>query len=398
MKRITAALCLCALTLGMLGGCAGSGETAYVESVSLITGTGSVGLADRYAGKVVAGQTEEVERDTDKTILETYVEEGDTVEAGDLLFSYDMEAMQLSLDKLYLEKESYENTITAAESEISELETQKAKASSSDQLSYTLQISSKEADIREAEYNIALKEREIAAMEADMENTDVTASISGRVMSITEEGSSDSYYSDSTSSGATYITIMDVTTLRVEGNINEMNASALTEGMAVTIRSRVDESQTWSGTITYIDWENPVTSDNDSYYYIYSDDMTTSSKYPFYIELEDTEGLLLGQHVYIEPDTGDGEGSTGLMLPSYYITGGADNAYVWAANDKDKLEKRSVTLGSYDADTDCYEILSGLDTSDYIAFPDDSLSEGMAVEKYDEDSFSDEEEAVVSVG
>ncbi len=85
------------------------------------------------------------------------------------------------------------------------------------------------------------------------------------------------------------------------------------------------------------------------------------------------------------------------MLPSYYITGGADNAYVWAANDKDKLEKRSVTLGAYDEDTDCYEILSGLDTSDYIAFPDDSLSEGMAVEKYDEDSFSDDE-VVVSVG
>lgn len=398
MKRIVAALCLCALTLGLLGGCSGStGETAYVESVSLITGTGSVGLADRYAGKVVAGQTAEVERDTEKTILETYVEEGDTVQAGDLLFSYDMEAMQLSLDKLYLEKESYENTIIAAESEISELETQKAKASSSDQLSYTLQISSKEADIREAEYNIALKEREIAAMEADMENTEITAPIAGRVMSIAEEGSSDGYYYDSSSAGTTYITIMDVTTLRVEGNINEMNAYALTEGMAVTIHSRVDESQTWSGTITSIDWENPVTNDNDSYYYIYSDDMTTSSKYPFYIELADTEGLLLGQHVYIEPSTGDGGSGSGLMLPSYYITGGAENAYVWAANDKDKLEKRSVTLGAYDADTDCYEILSGLDGSDYIAFPDDSLSEGMAVEKYDEDSFSDDE-VVVSVG
>jgi multidrug resistance efflux pump len=103
--------------------------------------------------------------------------------------------MQLSLDKLKLEKENYENTISAAQSEITELENQKAQASSSQQLSYTLQINTRQADIREAEYNMALKEKEIATMEADMENADITSPISGRVMSVTDEDSID-YSSD----------------------------------------------------------------------------------------------------------------------------------------------------------------------------------------------------------
>ncbi len=43
--------------------------------------------------------------------------------------------------------------------------------------------------------------------------------------------------------------------------------------------------------------------------------------------------------------------------------------YVWAANANDRLEKRELTLGEYDPDMMQYEILDGLTTEDYIAFP-----------------------------
>lgn len=35
-----------------------------------------------------------------------------------------------------------------------------------------------------------------------------------------------------------------------------------------------------------------------------SDEQTTSTSYPFYVELDSSDGLMLGQHVYIERDTG----------------------------------------------------------------------------------------------
>ena len=389
MKRIITSMIVCVLALGLLTGCgAESGETVSVESVAMITGMGYIGVTNRYAGKVVSGETAEIKKDEKKTVLEVLVEAGDMVEQGDVLFTYDMEAMQLSLDKLYIEKESLENDISSADSEIAELQKQKSSASSSQQLGYTLQIDARRADRREAEYNLALKEREIAAMEADMENTAITAPIAGRVMSVGSMDGEAELNGGGDETGA-FIKVMDVSAYRVEGHINELNVGSLYEGMRVAVRSRVDETQVRYGTIETIDWENPVKSTQS--YYGGADEMTTSSKYPFYVTLDEPDGLLLGQHVYIEPDLGEAV-SAGLMLPAYYIADADGDAYVWAASEKGKLEKRSVTLGAYDPDRNEYEIVSGLDAADYIAFPDESLSAGMAVEYYDESSFGGEED------
>ena len=42
----------------------------------------------------------------------------------------------------------------------------------------------------------------------------------------------------------------------------------------------------------------------------------------------------------------------------------------WADNGKGKLEKRTVELGEYDEGMDLYEITSGLELTDSIAWPD----------------------------
>ncbi len=408
MKRATAAaligcLLISALTGCELGGSKASGDAVSVQQVAQIAGTGAVGLADRYAGKVVAGQTADVQRDSNKTVQETYVKVGDMVREGDPLFAYDMEKMELDLEKLNLDKEGYENTIAAANSTIAELEKERDKAKEGDKLSYTLEIDSRRNEIREAQYNISTKEREIASMEASMEDAVVYAPISGRVMTVDESGSSYSdpynYYGGGDTSGNSsigYITVTDVTRLRVQGNINEMNAYALTEGMAMRIRSRVDSERTWTGSLSGIDWENPVKNDNNGMVYVSSsgsDEMTQSSKYPFYIELDNTDGLILGQHVYIEPDTGEEEDAApaGPMVPMYYIAYEEDGtAYVWAEGSGEKLEKRTVTLGTMDEMTGAYEITEGLTEDDYIAFPEEGLEEGQPTERFDPEAMTEE--------
>lgn len=220
-----------------------------------------------------------------------------------------------------------------------------------------------------------------------MDRTEITAPIAGRVMSVQSEddeaGMNGDMYGGGTASDA-FITIMDVSAYRVEGRINELNRGSLSEGMPVLVRSRTDDT-VWTGFIGSIDWEKPVTNTNNNMYYgPAGDEMTTSSKYPFYVTLDSNDGLMLGQHVYIEPDYGQGNEAPAMLLPAWYI---ADGSYVWAANARDKLEKRPITLGEYDPDLDRYEILSGLDYTDYIAFPDEGLSEGMDVVRYDESSF-----------
>ena len=78
---------------------------------------------------------------------------------------------------------------------------------------------------------------------------------------------------------------------------------------------------------------------------------------------------MLGQHLYVELDEGQMDEKEGIWLYSGYIVQDEDTPYVWADNGKGKLEKRTVELGKYDEGMDLYEITSGLELTDYIAWP-----------------------------
>lgn len=143
------------------------------------------------------------------------------------------------------------------------------------------------------------------------------------------------------------------------------------------LRSRIDEEQTWNGTITKIDTQNEEKSNND----MYMDDgngTEKATKYPFYVSLESTDGLMMGQHIFIELDEGQTETKEGIWLFEGYIVQEEGEAYVWAANDRNRLEKRMVELGEYDENLGAYEITGGLTEEDAIAFPMDGLYEGVA--------------------
>ena len=372
-------VCSCALV-----GCAGKDNdaTAAVQSVQMITGKGSTGVYDRYAGVVVSQKTVEVKRDENKVIAEIFVEEGQNVQVGDQLFAYDVEDLQFSLDKAKLEMEQLKNSIETYKTQIAQLEKEKQNASSSQQLSYTVEIQEAQANQREAEYNLELKQAEVERMQVTVGNPTVTAEVSGVIQSLNPDGGAD----PNTGEQLPFMSIVETGTYRIKGTINELAANALQIGTAVIIRSRTDNTQTWTGVVETIDWENPISSNN--YGYSSSDEMTQSSKYPFYVTMDSTDGLILGQHIYIEPNLGqENETSDALMLPAWYINDVDSNPWVWAANNRDKLEKRKVELGSYNAELDQYEILSGLTLEDYITFPDETLEEGMGVVRYDDEQF-----------
>ena len=393
MRKTAAFLLSAAIALSLLAACGGDAGTAAVKSVREIVADGSIAFADRYAGIVVSGESAEIKKDEDKEILEVRVAEGDMVSKGDVLFSYDTEAMQLRLEKLKLEYEMLQNKKLSAETDIPEIQNKLKWASAADQLAYNLQIQSLEADILESTYNMSIKEREIAALEAAMQNADVRAPIAGRVMSVKESGNdAGGTEAPAESTENAFITITDITTYRIKGTINEMNVGTLTEGMPVIIRSRVDGGRTWSGTLAKIDWETTVNSAANMYGF--SDEMTSTTKYPFYVDIADSEGLLLGQHVYIEPDYGQTSVREGLRLPAYYVVTDQGNPFVWAQNGRGKLEKRPVSLGEEDPEDGSVLIVSGLSLSDSIAFPEEGLRAGMTCVPYEDTMFVEEGAAV----
>lgn len=401
MMRKWIAAALGAFAILGLCGCDNTPDTmVYVQNVGEITGTGAIAAADKFAGVVVSENVEGVQRDDGRAIAELFVSEGENVNKGDVLFEYDSEAMELELSKLQLELDRMKTTSSTLQTQISTLKSEQKKADKDDQLSYTVEIQTKEAEKKENDYNIKVKEREISRLKSTLSNAEVIAPVAGRVISINENGH------DQNGNAVPYITIQKSGSYRIKGTINELSMGTIMEGTPMRILSRTDTDVSWTGTVSQIDMESVSQgSSYDEMFYSGISDLTSSSRYPFYVVPDNSEGLMLGQHVYMEVNHGGSSVGSGLWLPEYYICfdeipggepaesettegettegettlGTTAKAYVWAANEKDRLEKRYVTLGAYDDIMMTYEILEGLTAADFIAFPDESCKAGAGV-------------------
>ena len=368
MKKWMMLMLIAAMLLSVCG-CAEQGKAVYVQSVAQLSGMGGIAPDDRFAGIVVSENVAEVNKDSDKTIEELLVRAGDDVTEGQVLFSYDTDQLQLALDKQRLEKEQLEATIENYKDQIEELEKQRKKAGQSSQLQYTVQIQSLQVDLKEAELNLKAKEQAVAKSEDILLNAEVKSPVTGRIQEINENGS------DNYGRPVAYITIQQAGSYRVKGTLGELQRGGIMEGTRMRIVSRTDESVYWLGTVSLVDYENPSQGNsNDMYYYgVSADEMTSSSKYPFYIELDSTDGLILGQHVYLEMEKEAGE-EAGIPISMAFLCYDDDgSAYVWAENNRGKLEKRVVTLGAMNDMMGTVSIIDGLTEADYIAFPDYEL-------------------------
>ena len=390
--------------LGFFGQEQESGETAYVTEISQITGD-VAGIANRYAGVVEPQKTEEVELENGRKVKTVKVKTGEEVKQGQLLFEYDLTSIQEDLEETQLDLDRLKNEAASLSEQIATLEKEKQPAQNHDQLSYTIEIETNKMNLKKNEYSQKSKQAEIDKLQSATGNTEVRSSIDGVIQKIdtskltTEDNSSvddtdsgDFSQSDDSSSGGSnaFITILSTGAYRIKGTVNELNVNSIVEGEPVIIRSRVDDSQTWKGTMGTVDKDSASSGNNNNSFYGMtdsSDSQTSTSTYPFYVNLDSSDGLMLGQHVYIEMDEGQESQKTGIWLSEVYIVDAdTDSPYVWAADKKGKLEKRSVILGQHDEELGEYEIADGLSKDACIAYPSDILEEGMSTTTNIEDA------------
>ncbi len=352
-----------------------SGMTVPVNSVADIAGIGGgISNQTKFSGVVEPQQTENINKDDSKKVANLLVETGDEVVAGQELFSYDVEDINLTLEQAKLEVDTITNTISTMNTQISDLDKERANADSSDKMSYTLQIQSLQLQIRTNEYDRGIKQSEVDRLQASLTNTSVVSPIDGIVKSVNSTGERDPM----TGEEMPYISILSTGSYRVNGTISEFHINSLMPGQAVIIRSRVDQDATWTGVIDSIDRDNPLdNSGGNIYMNSYDNGGESSSKYSFFVSMPNYEGLMLGQHVFVELDFGTEEKREGVWIPSYFILNEEAKTYVWAKGADEKLEKRQITLGDYDEMTDTFEIIDGLTAEDYISFADPSFTEGM---------------------
>ena len=259
-------------------------DKVYVEKVKTICGN-DAGTTNRFSGVVEAQDSWKIKLDGDKKVKEVFVKVGDEVKEGDQLFSYDMDETNSQIEQANLELESITNEINDYNSQIATLSAERDAAPEEAKFDYTTQIQSVQNDLKQSEYNRKSKQLEIDKMKQSLGDAVVTSKMAGVVKTV----SSSNGDSDDGSSDDAFMTILATGSYRVKCMINEQNMSEISEGEQMLIHSRVDEDQTWNGTISGIDMESPQSNGDQYTDSSDSSDTTTSSKYPFYINLENSD-------------------------------------------------------------------------------------------------------------
>lgn len=374
---IIGVLVLLAKSFGLFGKTTADGEEAYVTTVSDIIGIS--GKVNYFSGVAEAQETWKIEKNAEYVVKEVYVSVGDTVKTGDPIFSYDEESFQEKLSQAEIDMERLVAEKEALAGTIDQLTKEKANASSANQANYTIQIKQQELELKQKELEIKSKQIEIDKLKTNIDNAVVKSGIDGIVQSVANDNE---YYG----SDNAFIKIMKTGNLRIKGSINEQNIGQIWEGMEVSVCSRVDNT-VWQGTVTSIDRENQDNSNNN--YYYGGDPSTQSTTYPFYIELEDSNGLMLGQHVYVK-ERGEEE-VEGFWLDEFYVDlTDPEKPFVWADNGSGKLERRSITIAETDEELMRVRITDGLTVDDAIIYPSEELKVGQACVNINDMAVDDE--------
>ena len=343
------------------------GAAVYVQRVGDLQSDAGLSIG-RFAGVVESQKTEKVKFDPSKTLGEIMVEPGQKVAQGDVLFTYNTEVMSLDVQAGQLEIDSLGAQVATNNAQIQQLQSERGTVSGADRIAYDAQIQQLQSENNSLNYQIKTKQAEIDRLNNEIANAAVTSPVTGVVESVADPMNPDPNNPD------VLVTVRNGGDLRVKGSVSEQNISNIYTGQSVIVRSRVDASKTWRGTIGAIETGSAEADSNADYYG--DDSGSRASFYAFYVELESSEKLIMGQHVVIEPDVGQSLDKSGIWLPSSFIQQEGDTYYVWARNSRGRLQKQTVAVQRYDEAMDEYEITSGLTLEDYIAWPDENCVTG----------------------
>lgn len=293
VAAIIAAVVIIAVTSGQSEG----GEDDDVEFIDVQTN-------NYYSGVIEPQQTADVNKDPERTVSTVYVKVGDTVKKGDKLFEYDSNETSNKLAKAKIEYEGIQNEIAEAENSISQLSRQRSEAEDETaKADLTTQIQSQESNKSQLQLSLKIKQVEIDNLQNNLDNSVVTSPIDGIIKQISDsaDSSDNSGGSGSISSGA-FMTVLMNGAYRVRGQVDETNVRSLETGMDVIVHSRNIPDKTWKGTISKVDTSTNADNGSGNNNMMNGDSGdNTASKYNFYVTLDSSEDLLLGEHVYVEP-------------------------------------------------------------------------------------------------
>ncbi|EOP48811.1 efflux transporter, RND family, MFP subunit [Bacillus cereus VDM053] len=329
------------------------------------------------SGQVKPGNIESFYLDPTKgKVKDIAVKEGQEVEKGTKLFSYDNEEINLQVKQAELDQKMADMRYDQGKKKIDSLknEIKKAKDSGAGK-EVTDPMEEQVSELEMAQKTTDLEKEKGKLQKEELSKKQKELTIYSNFTGVVQKLDKDAAQSSSQAlggQGKAFLQVASKDPFQVQGTLTELQKSQIQKDQAFTVTAKANNKKKWTGKITEVS-EFPTSAEMAQ---AAGEGTQNMSQYTYKASLDSQDGLSPGYHVSLQVNL---ENKTMIAVPSKSIVEKGDDAFVYI-EEKGKLHKQNVKKGATDGDWT--EIVEGAAVGQKVVKnPSDNVYDGMEVKE-----------------
>ncbi|PEY33401.1 efflux transporter periplasmic adaptor subunit [Bacillus cereus] len=328
------------------------------------------------SGQVKPGNIESFYADPTKgKVKDIAVKEGQEVEKGAKLFSYDNEEINLQMKQAELDQKMASMRYDQGKKKIDSLkkEIKKAKdGGAGKEVTDPMEEQVSELEMGQKTIDLEKEKGQLQAEELKKKQGELTiySNFAGVVQKLDKDAAQSSAQTMG-GQGKSFLQIASKEPFQIQGTLTELQKSQIQKDQPFTVTAKANSKQKWTGKITEVS-EFPTSAEMAQA--AGAEGTQNMSQYTYKASLDGQEGLSPGYHVSLQVSL---ENKKMIAVPSKSIVEKDGEPFVYV-EEKGKLRKQNVKKGSTDGDWT--EVLEGVTVGQKVVKnPSDNVYDGMEV-------------------
>ncbi|UTM18250.1 efflux RND transporter periplasmic adaptor subunit [Bacillus paranthracis] len=331
------------------------------------------------SGQVKPGNIEGFYTDSTKgKVKDITVKEGQEVEKGTKLFSYDNEEINLKMKQAELDQKMADMRYNQSKKKIDSLkqEIKKTKDSgATTEIINPLEEQLNELEMQQKTTELEKQKGKLQAEELKKQQKELTiySNFAGVVQKLDKDAAQSSSQAVG-GQGKAFLQIASKDPFQIQGTLTELQKSQIQKDQTFTVTAKANNKKKWTGKITEVS-EFPTSAEMAQAGGV-GEATQNMSQYTYKASLDSQDGLSPGYHVSLQVNLGN---KKMVAVPTKSIVEKGDDAFVYV-EDKGKLRKQNVKKGSTDGDWT--EIVEGVTVGQKVVKnPSEDVYDGMEVKE-----------------
>ncbi|PEC21087.1 efflux RND transporter periplasmic adaptor subunit [Bacillus cereus] len=331
------------------------------------------------SGQVKPGNIESFYADPTKgKVKDIAVKEGQEVEKGTKLFSYDNEEINLQMKQAELDQKMADMRYDQGKKKIDSLkkEIKKVKDSGAGkEVTDPMEEQVSELEMVQKTTDLEKEKGKLQKEELSKKQNELTiySNFTGVVQKLDKDAAQSSSQALG-GQGKAFLQVASKDPFQIQGTLTELQKSQIQKDQTFTVTAKANNKKKWTGKITEVS-EFPTSAEMAQAGGM-GEATQNMSQYTYKASLDTQDGLSPGYHVSLQVNL---ENKTMIAVPSKSIVEKGEDAFVYI-EEKGKLRKQNVKKGATDGDWT--EIIEGTTVGQKVVKnPSDNVYDGMEVKE-----------------